>query len=130
MKRLHVIISEAVKLYSIHIYGFLHSTPLILPTFQWSFIPLHTIDYVYVGTLRGHSDCFSIALKVIDDLYSGDLDEETEEDRDTYRGVAAWLLATSVIIMIYQIIMLIIRILYISKVIEANFIVFGIIVSS
>ena len=72
----------------------------------------------------------AIALKVIDDLYSGDLDEETEEDRDTYRGVATWLLAISVIIMIYQIIMLIIRILYIAKVIEANFIVFGIIVSS
>ena len=72
----------------------------------------------------------AITLKVIDDLYSGDLDEETEEDRDTYRGVAAWLLAISIIIMIYQIIMLIIRILYIAKVIEANFIVFGIIVSS
>lgn len=71
----------------------------------------------------------AIALKTIDDLYSGDLDEESEDDRDTYRGVAAWLLAISALVIITQVIMVIIRALYVAEVVTVHFAVFGILVS-
>ena len=71
----------------------------------------------------------AIALDTIDDLYSGDdLDDHSEEDRDNYRGVAAFLLAISVMVIVVQLILLIIRLLFFAEIITSHFAVYGIVV--
>ena len=72
-----------------------------------------------------------ITLSTVDDLF-GEVDDDTDagEDRDTYNGVAGWLIFVSIAGIISQTILLIFRLLYYCKAFSANFTVFAVIVSS
>ena len=72
-----------------------------------------------------------MVLNTIDDLFSDDIDDDSElgQDRDQYRGVAGWLLFVAIGGMIVQAVMFIVRLLYYVEVITSQFIIFGVVVS-
>ena len=72
-----------------------------------------------------------VALNRIDDLFSDDIDDDSQagQDRDQYRGVAGWLLFVAIGGIIVQGVMFIFRLLYYVEVITSQFIIFGVVVS-
>ena len=73
----------------------------------------------------------AIAVSRINDFYDYVSEGSNDaEDRDRYRGVAGSLLFVSIVGIVIQPIMAIIRILYFTEAIKAQFFVFAILVSS
>ena len=71
-----------------------------------------------------------VTLSTVDGLF-GEVDDDSEagEDRDTYNGVAGWLIFVSIAGIISQVILMIFRLLYYCEAFPANFTVFAVIVS-
>ena len=72
-----------------------------------------------------------MALSTTEDIYPDELPEDShfKDDRETYDGVAGWLLFVSVIGIAVQSIMVMVRVFYFAEIIKINFLVFAVLVS-